>query len=74
VNGKTNYAGMMEETDHRITSSLAAGCTTGSLCPKCPSVWSRAHSLYLALVFSASSMMKGAGSRHVCQAAYVEGI
>ena len=40
------------KTGHRIKRSLAAGCTTGSFCPRCPCLWGRVLSLYLALVFS----------------------
>jgi hypothetical protein len=46
------------KTSHRIKRSLAAGCTTGSLYPRCPCLWGRVLSLYLALVFSVHAMIR----------------
>ena len=53
--------------------SLVAGCTTGSPCPRCPSIRGRALSLYLAQVFSANLTIKApeadsSASRHILSA------
>ena len=52
VEGHFSLSFSQNETSHGIERSLVAGCTTGSLCPRCPSLSGRAHSLYLALGLS----------------------
>ena len=49
-----------------------AGCTTGSLSPRCPYIWDRVLSLYLALVLFVNVMMEAFGNRYICQTAYVQ--
>jgi hypothetical protein len=49
-----------------------AGCTTGSLCPRCPSIWDRVLSLYSALVLFVNVMMEAFGNRYICQTGYVQ--
>src|SRR5215204_2218278 len=57
------------KTGHRIQRSLVAGCTTGSLYPRCPSLRGEVLSLYSARVLSAFND-KGVGSRCISQTAY----